>query len=248
MDLLPVKWRFRIRKARMNESLLYRKRREFYLSFFDDNRLYFDVGANLGNRIEPIIFDKIQIVAVEPQVDCIKYLKNKFHELITIEPVALGANVGATNIYIANASTVSSISSKFIKKTKESGRFSGVSWDSDVMVKLNMLDNFIDKHGVSGFIKIDVEGYENEVLKGLTRPVPAFSFEYTLPELKEELVFCFNEVNRIYNNNFYFNYAPGEELVYGYNSYRHSAELQKMFEDPKFNKSGFGDIYIKKAI
>lgn len=248
IDLLPVKWKLRIKKVKMNKSLLYKKRREFYFSFFDDNKLFFDVGANLGNRIEPIIFDKIQIVAIEPQKDCIKHLENKFGDLITIEPVALGAKAGSTSsMHIANSSTVSSLSSKFIEKTKESGRFSEVSWDTDILVTLNTLDNLIDKHGVPGFIKIDVEGYENEVLKGLTRPVPALSIEYTLPELKEELIYCFNEIDRIYNSNFYFNYAPGEELVYGYENYRHSSELNIMFEDPKFNKSGFGDIYIKES-
>ena len=34
------------------------------------------------------------------------------------------------------------------------------------------------RHGVPAFCKIDVEGYELEVLCGLSRPIPALSFEY----------------------------------------------------------------------
>ena len=41
------------------------------------------------------------------------------------------------------------------------------------------LDRLIAQHGVPSFIKIDVEGFEDQVLAGLTHPVPALSFEFT---------------------------------------------------------------------
>jgi len=40
------------------------------------------------------------------------------------------------------------------------------------------LDQLIAEHGLPAFCKIDVEGYELEVLKGLSQPIPALSFEY----------------------------------------------------------------------
>jgi hypothetical protein len=48
-----------------------------------------------------------------------------------------------------------------------------------VRVPVTTLDTLIDHHGLPAFIKLDVEGFEVEALHGLTRPVPALSFEFT---------------------------------------------------------------------
>jgi len=46
-------------------------------------------------------------------------------------------------------------------------------------VPVTTLDALIGKHSKPVFIKIDVEGFEAEVLAGLTQPVRALSFEFT---------------------------------------------------------------------
>jgi len=46
------------------------------------------------------------------------------------------------------------------------------------MVETITLDELIAQHGVPDLIKIDVEGYESEVLRGLSRQVPKICFEW----------------------------------------------------------------------
>ena len=55
----------------------------------------------------------------------------------------------------------------------------GQVWDEAVTVPCLTLDRLIRDHGRPAFVKIDVEGFEDRVLMGLSAPVPALSFEFT---------------------------------------------------------------------
>jgi hypothetical protein len=46
-----------------------------------------------------------------------------------------------------------------------------------VSVQVFTLDELIGEYGTPAFVKVDVEGYEAEVLAGLTSPVAGLSFE-----------------------------------------------------------------------
>ena len=67
--------------------------------------------------------------------------------------------------------------------------FQRVQWDQALTVRMTTLDELITRHGEPQFCKIDVEGFEHEVLNGLSRPLPPLSFEY-LPVAAERAVAC----------------------------------------------------------
>ena len=67
------------------------------------------------------------------------------------------------------------------------------------------LDFLIDEFGVPDYVKIDVEGFDLEVLRGLSRPIALLSFEFnTQPSLIEIAEQCIRYIDRL--GQYEFNY------------------------------------------
>ena len=221
------------------------KRRSFYSNFLKRGDTYFDIGANEGNRISPIIDMDLKIVAVEPQPSCVKFLSQQFGDQITIVPKGCGSKEEIKTMYISQTSIISTFSEDFIKSTKESGRFGDSSWDEKQEIQLTTLDNLIREFGEPQFIKIDVEGFELEVLKGLSAPVAMLSFEYTVPEKNDDMIECIKRLALISNDEILCNYSIGESMEWASDKWRTSSEMAKFVESVEFQNTRFGDIYVK---
>jgi len=231
------------------EKELNKKRRRFYLQFLKSGDVYYDVGANYGNRIEPIINEGIKIIAVEPQAQCIDHLKSNYGDKITVIPNGLAESKGVRTMFISNAHTISSFSRSWIKSTQESGRFSDYNWNKEEVIEMETLDNLISRYGNPQFVKIDVEGYEYEVLKGLSHPIKVLSFEYTTPERKSSIIDCINRIVEIgKQNEVLFNYSIGESMEWTLDEWISAEKMKAEIKFEKFTKSGFGDIYAKTSI
>jgi hypothetical protein len=75
--------------------------------------------------------------------------------------------------------TVSTVSADFVRAAERAGGWEEQVWDASVTVPCITLDWMICDYGCPTFVKIDVEGFEDQVLAGLTAQVPALSFEFT---------------------------------------------------------------------
>lgn len=225
------------------EQSLLPERKQFYQQFINTNDLVFDVGANDGNRVQIFLELNAKVVAVEPQPNCINILQQKFEHKIIIEQVGLSNETGELDMFIANDSTISSFSSEFIDKTS-TGRFSNYSWEQKIKVPVVTLDSLIEKYGIPKFCKIDVEGFELNVLKGLHHQIPTLSFEYCVPEMQENMYQCLLQLHRISPAGT-FNYSMEETMKLALNEWVNFDEFLIVSKSNAFVSSLFGDIYFK---
>ena len=71
--------------------------------------------------------------------------------------------------------TISTSSEAFIERAVAAPSFRGEKWRRRITLAATTIDALIRAHGVPRFIKIDVEGYEAEALRGPSQPVYALS-------------------------------------------------------------------------
>lgn len=209
--------------------------------------LVFDVGSNIGDKSESFLSLGAKVIGFEPQSECYHYLLDRFKgntNFIT-ENIALSNKVGSEIMYKASYHTISSMSEEFITEAKKE-RFIGYNWDTKIVVETNTLDNIIEKYGLPSFIKIDVEGYELNVLQGLSTSVDYVSVEFN-PELCQSTVDCIEYVDNLNNNQSLFNYGYREDEFFKFDwiSKYQIIEYLRSINDHVFE---FGDVYIKKIV
>lgn len=144
--------------------------------------LAFDIGAHVGDRIASLRRLGARVVACEPQPALAGTLRLLYGRdpAVTIEAVAVGATNGQVPLYLNIANpTVSTASPDFIAAADGAPGWAGQRWERRILVPQLRLDDLIARHGRPDFCKIDVEGFEAQVLRGLTQPLPALSFEFT---------------------------------------------------------------------
>lgn len=215
----------------------------FYSQFVKQGDLCFDVGANLGNRTEVFLALGAKVVAVEPQPDCALQLEIKYEgQGVTTIRKALGKQEGATPMFISNVSPISSLSEEWISSVRNSGRFSMFEWNDGTLIEITTLDALIAQYGKPSFCKIDVEGYEYQVLQGLSQPIEALSFEFT-PEIIEPTVNCISYLNQL--GDYCYNISLKESMELSLSEWVDREEILSHLPFHSSDITLFGDIYAK---
>jgi FkbM family methyltransferase len=123
---------------------------------------FYDIGANAGFfsvLAGHLVGAQGCVVAFEPLPENIESIQEQF-SLNTLSqcvliPKAVGSSVGTASLILAHNNSMGKIASA---EKPESGK--------DLKVEITTLDEFIKSHPVPDLVKIDVEGFETEVLAG----------------------------------------------------------------------------------
>jgi len=215
----------------------------FYSNFIDKGDLCFDIGANVGRRTKVFLKLGAKVIAVEPQEHCIKVLRKKYEKNnnVILVKKAIGEEEGHAEMMLCDSHSLSSLSKNWIESVKGSGRYSQCTWNKTEVVPIITLDSMISQYGKPSFIKIDVEGYEYEVLKGLSQPIRTICFEFT-PEFIESTIKCVKYLSNIGSPQ--FNYCTEDkQTTFVFSKWCTPEEMGEVLSSSS-NKT-VGDIYAK---
>lgn len=216
----------------------------FYSQFIQPGSLCFDIGAHLGNRTKALRRLDARVIAVEPQPACIRILTRFYggDPGIEIVPMAVGASPGLAVMYLSKSTpTVSSLAHDWIRTMKDTSGFKKVRWDAEIQVNVTTLDALINQFGLPAYTKIDVEGFEFEVLRGLHRPLPLISFEY-IPAASQRAQACISRLNEL--GIYQFNWTVRERTHFVSSTWIDAKQMEKIISGFPGNHPS-GDIYCR---
>lgn len=219
--------------------------KRFYRDLVAPGDLVFDIGAHVGSRSRTLMSLGADVVAVEPQPVFAQLIERQLgNRLKGLECVAIGAAQGEATLHISSRHpTLTTISDRFIDGVGQAEGFRNVVWDSTVTMPVTTLDRLIETYGLPRFCKIDVEGAESDILRGLSQPIPLIAFEYipALPQVAREAIERLGQLGH-----YVFRRVIGESHRFVDAEWKQAdallADLEKLTPD-----SRSGDIYARLA-
>ena len=181
-----------------------------YAPFISRDDLCFDLGAHLGDRIRAWSKLGARIIALEPHPGSMNWLRRWYgHDRhVALLEQAVGVHSGTATLWVSRLTpSVSTLSFQWLTTVRQVPRFAGVRWNEQVSVTVTTLDALIAQYGKPAFCKIDVEGAELDVLKGLSQALPALSFEY-IPAMIETALGCIDRLGQL--GNYEYNWRVSE--------------------------------------
>lgn len=221
-----------------------RRLRDFYAPLISPGHLVFDVGANVGVYSEIFCSLGAKVIAIEPTPSCIKELKRWLPaERVNIVEAAAGSANGTAQIHLSTTASHSSMSDDWVQVVNRVAPEIKGNWIGELTVPVVTLDTLSNRYGRPNYVKIDVEGFEEAVLDGMSWQPDLLSFEFHF-ETPDSTVRCLSKP--CISANSMFSLIVGEP--------RHSESLKWITLDQLMRSVtgqghdvGFGDILVRRT-
>ena len=206
--------------------------------------LVFDVGSNVGTTVEFFSQKANKVIGFEPNPRLVEILREKFNNRnVIIDSRGLSNEIGEKKFRIANADTISTFSEDWVNNSRFTG---GYSWNEGIIVETTTLDSVIEQYGTPDYIKIDVEGYEFEVLTSLTKLLEntIISFEWA-EEQKNKIE---QTIKYLFNLGYEkFSYTEADKILMDVEIDWRTIDKLNLIENlDDQRKDKWGMIYVKK--
>lgn len=149
--------------------------------------LCFDIGANRGDFALAALNQGYRVIALEPAPRAFSQLVGNFIYNPHVTPLRMavsGSNDQTVEFFEAEEDGLSTLNLDWL--TKESMPYAGKPYRT-IRATTITIDKLAEIYGVPDLIKIDVEGAEWSVFKGLSSKMGTIAFEWTWATWEEHL-------------------------------------------------------------
>jgi methyltransferase FkbM-like protein len=161
--------------------------------------------------------------------------------------MAIAAASGNIELFVnLDNARLTTASSGFVAAASPSAlpAWRGERWPGRLVASAITLDQLIEQYGTPIFAKIDVEGFEAEALAGLSRPLEAFSFEFTTV-LRTVAIDCITRCRAL--GAYRYNAALGESQRLAFAQWV-DADAIKRWLQALPDSANSGDIYARLRV
>lgn len=178
-----------------------------WISKFPRNSKFLDIGANIGIYSLYAAYKNCKCISIEPQslnyaLLNLNIFDNKFQNSISAYSICANDKSGPSHLYHSKEPKFGGAHTTFDRNINDEGRSFDIKFKTGSYAVV--MDNFLNKIKFKpNFIKIDVDGNELNVLKGLKKTIKSKALKSILIEINpdfEEHKKCIKLLSKEFSN------------------------------------------------